>query len=92
MGFRVPKKILKVLATYDHGSYLVYVTKTIFFINLYLPFQKRLYIKFRFDWQSSFREEDVFKQWSYTYYTSQNLIRATKCKFPLQNIQLCCKT
>ena len=25
-------------------------------------------------------------------YTSQNLIRATQCKFPLQNIQFTCKT
>ena len=28
----------------------------------------------------------------YMTYTSQTLIRATQCKFPLQNIQFSCKT
>ena len=41
-----------------HGVHLGHLTGTIY-IKLLSPFPRRLYMKFGFDWQSSFRKEDV---------------------------------
>ena len=51
--------------------------------QLFRRFQYNIMIKLRTKWPSLTL---LF------YYTSQNLIRATQCKFPLQNIQFSCKT
>ena len=48
----------KVFTIYGHGGQLGHVTWTIY-INFRLPFQRRLHIKFGFDWPSCFRGEDI---------------------------------
>ena len=52
------KDFLKVFAIYSHGSHLGHVTLTIY-IYFHSHFLTTLLIKFGFDWQSSFREEDL---------------------------------
>ena len=49
---------LKVFTIYGHGGHLGHVTWTIF-TNFRSPFQRRLHIKFGFDWPRGFRGEDV---------------------------------
>ena len=49
---------LKVFTIYRHGGHLGHVTRTIY-INFRPPSPRRLHIKFGFDWQSGFREEDL---------------------------------
>ena len=43
---------------YGHSGHLGHVTWTIY-TNFRPPFQRRLHIKFGFDWPSGFRGEDV---------------------------------
>ena len=43
---------------YGHGGHLGHVT-WIFYIHICYPFLLMLHIKFRFDWPSGFRGEDV---------------------------------
>ena len=49
---------LKVFAIYSHGGRLGHVTLTNY-TNFHSLFLRMLHIKFGFDWQSGFREEDV---------------------------------
>ena len=65
--FWFQRRFLKVLAIHGHGRHLgtCNVTKTVF-MNICIPFPKRINIKFGFDWPNSFREKDILKQWSYT--------------------------
>ena len=49
---------LKVFTIYWHGGQLGHVTWTTY-INFRSPFQRRLHIKFGFDWMIGFRGEDV---------------------------------
>ena len=46
----------KVFTIYWHGGHLGHVTWTIY-INFRSLFQRRLHIKFGFDWPSGFRED-----------------------------------
>ena len=48
----------KVFTIYGHGGHLGHVTRSIY-TNFGSPFQRRLHIKFGFDWPSGFRVEDV---------------------------------
>ena len=50
------RRILEVFTIYGHGDHLV--TKTIS-INLCPRFQRRLHMKFGYDWPSDLREEAV---------------------------------
>ena len=52
------EEFLNVFTIYGHGGHLDHVSWTIY-INFRCPFPRRLHIKFGFDWQSGFREEDV---------------------------------
>ena len=54
---------LRVFTIYGRGSHLGHVTWTIY-TNFGSPFQRRLHIKFGFDWPSGFREEDLWKWWT----------------------------
>ena len=49
---------LRVFTIYGHGGHLDHVIWTIY-TNFGSPFPRRLHIKFSFDWQSGFREEDL---------------------------------
>ena len=49
---------LKVFTIYRHGGHLGHVTWT-FYTNFRSPFLRMLYMKFDFDWPSSFRGEDI---------------------------------
>ena len=49
---------LRVFTIYGRGGHLGHVIWTIY-INFRSPFPRRLHIKFRFDWPSGFRGEDV---------------------------------
>ena len=49
---------LKVFTINGRGGHLGHVTWTIY-TNFASPFQRRLHIKFGFDWQSGFGGEDV---------------------------------
>ena len=49
---------LKVFAIHSHGGHLDHVTWSIY-INFRSPFLRMLNMKFGFDWQSSFRGEDL---------------------------------
>ena len=49
---------LKFFAIYSPGGHLGHVTWTIY-INFCSPFQRMLHMKFEFDRQSGFREEDA---------------------------------
>ena len=50
--------VLRFFTIYGHGGHLGHVIRTIY-INVRLPFERRLHVKFDFDWPSDFREEDV---------------------------------
>ena len=50
------KKIVKVLAIYEHGGHLCHVTETNF-INSSPSFPRSLHIKFDFDMQSFFQRK-----------------------------------
>ena len=59
IGLPVPEeKIFKGFTIYGHDGHLGHVTWTIY-TNFRSPFLERLYIKFDFDWPSSFRGEDL---------------------------------
>ena len=59
IGFPVlEKRILKVFTIYGHGGHLGHVTRNIY-IHFLFPFTRILNLKFGFDWQCCFREEDV---------------------------------
>ena len=48
-----------VFTIYGHGGRLGHVTLTIY-INFRSPFLRMLHMKFRFDWPSGFRREDLW--------------------------------
>ena len=58
--------IIGIFVIYSHGGHLGHVTMTIY-TNYHSLFLMMLHIKFGFDWQSGFKEEDVRGIfWSYT--------------------------
>ena len=58
IGSAVPEKQIRVLTLYGHGGHLDHVT-WIIYINIGTHFLKMIHVKFGFDWQSGFREEDI---------------------------------
>ena len=56
---------LRVFTIYGRGGHLGHVTKTIW-TNFRSPILRSLHMKYKFNWPSSFRGEDVWKCWRTT--------------------------
>ena len=63
------RRFYNVFTIYGHGSHLDNVTWTKY-INFLSPFTRRLHMKFKWKWSSSFNEEAFWKCWQTTDVTS----------------------